>query len=523
MGSLLISLLVPLLLAFQTPVSDSSPVFDPSLVYNDQPLIKNINTIEQAPASVGITNAFRDIGIASASYKGNSLQVPDTIPPKTKVAFSGVRGKKGWYRSDVQVTLKAADNKKGSGLAKIEFRYDGSNWTTYSTPFLITAEATYVLSYRAVDNAGNTETIKTVMLNIDKTPPKVTFDTASPAPNAAGWNNTNVNVSFTASDAVSGVAKTNPGKSPIVLRSVGTSVTSAVIVSDLAGNSTSFLTPIYKIDKTPPVIKGIRTPLANSLGWSNEDVTITFNAADSLSGVDIVSEPITVTSEGRGQSVYGIAKDKAGNISSTLITGINIDKTPPAITAKQIPLPNVNGWNNSDVTVVYLASDSLSGIYRSTSSLENDDITTERKGQTASGTAFDRAGNSASVGISEINIDKTSPNISVKLIPNSLWSPNHQFVTVNALIESNDDLSGSSITLESIVSYEPDDNLSKESAQDLIQGATLGTDDREFQLRAQRSGKGNGSIYYVTYAATDGAGNRVTTTATVSVPRNQSK
>jgi serine/threonine protein kinase len=56
------------------------------------------------------------------------------------------------------------------------------------------------------------------------------------------------------------------------------------------------------------------------------------------------------------------------------------------------------------------------------------------------------------------------------------------------------------ITLVSITSNEPG------AGQD-IQGAVLGTDDRNFLLRAQRNGTGTGRVYTVRYRATDASGN----------------
>jgi hypothetical protein len=49
------------------------------------------------------------------------------------------------------------------------------------------------------------------------------------------------------------------------------------------------------------------------------------------------------------------------------------------------------------------------------------------------------------------------------------------------------------------------------------QGATIGTLDTDFMLRAERSGKGNGRIYTITYSITDAAGNQSTAIATVKV------
>jgi len=44
-----------------------------------------------------------------------------------------------------------------------------------------------------------------------------------------------------------------------------------------------------------------------------------------------------------------------------------------------------------------------------------------------------------------------------------------------------------------------------------------------FQLRAERSGGGNGRVYTITYQVTDACGNSTVSTATVTVPHDKSK
>ncbi len=56
-----------------------------------------------------------------------------------------------------------------------------------------------------------------------------------------------------------------------------------------------------------------------------------------------------------------------------------------------------------------------------------------------------------------------------------------------------------------------------------IQGAPLGTDDREFDLRAERTGGVSGRIYTITYSATDASGNTSTATTAVVVPHDLGK
>src|SRR5260370_77853 len=119
-----------------------------------------------------------------------------------------------------------------------------------------------------------------------------------------------------------------------------------------------------KIDKTPPVITGARTPAPNANGWNNTDATVTFTCSDSLSSLAPGSPPapVTVSSEGANQSVNGSCTDLAGNSASATVSGINIDKTPPVAIATASPTPNINGWNNSNVTVTVTATDALSGL-----------------------------------------------------------------------------------------------------------------------------------------------------------------
>jgi hypothetical protein len=56
-----------------------------------------------------------------------------------------------------------------------------------------------------------------------------------------------------------------------------------------------------------------------------------------------------------------------------------------------------------------------------------------------------------------------------------------------------------------------------------IQRAQLATDDREFDLRAERTGEGSSRTYTITYSATDASGKSATATTTVVVPHDLGK
>lgn len=76
--------------------------------------------------------------------------------------------------------------------------------------------------------------------------------------------------------------------------------------------------------------------------------------------------------------------------------------------------------------------------------------------------------------------------------------------------------------------YDPQPEIKLESIsanevldKDDVKGAQVGSNGRQFMLKAEREGKNKtGRIYTVTYSATDASGNKALATATVTVPNN---
>jgi RHS repeat-associated protein len=165
---------------------------------------------------------------------------------------------------------------------------------------------------------------------------------------------------------------------------------------------------IVGVDNDPPTITAIASPAPNAAGWNNSNVTVTFSCSDATSAVASCPGPQTVTTEGAKQIISGTATDAAGNSATTSIT-LNIDKTPPTITAALSPAANAAGWNNSNVTVSFTCSDSLSGVANCPALTT---VTTEGASQAVSGTATDVAGNTASTSVT-VKLDKTPPTISI--------------------------------------------------------------------------------------------------------------
>ena len=301
-----------------------------------------------------------------------------------------------WSNGNVTLTLSATDSL--SGVAATYFTVDGGSTQT-GTSVVLTAEGTHTVVFWSVDQAGNVESSHTASVKIDKTAPSITVSQA-PAANAAGWNNSDVTVTFTCGDSVSGLASCT---SPQAVTSEGAGQVIAGTAVDNAGNSASASTTL-NVDKTAPTISGV-VPAANVNGWYNAPVTVSWSCADALSGVAACSPPATLSSDGAAQSVSGTATDAADNSHTTAVNGINIDQTPPTLTATAPP--NALGWYSSGpITVHWTCTDNLSGV----TTCPADQVVTAEGFTTLAQTITDQAGNATTSAIT-IRIDKTAPTI----------------------------------------------------------------------------------------------------------------
>ena len=241
----------------------------------------------------------------------------DTDPPTTSISLSGSAGNNGWYLSDIEVTLMAADNEGGSGVLKTEYSFDNTLWGEYAEPFSVSNEGMSVLYYKSTDNEGNIETVKSETVKIDKTPPDISAN-ALPAANTVGWNNTDVEINCICSDIISGIALC-PDTQTVSSEGQGQLITSTAV--DNAGNN-SAASVTLNIDKTVPEIT-IASPL-DSEYTLNQSVTADWSAEDELSGIasssgTAASGSAVVTSAVGVHDFTVSAADNAGNSSSQTV------------------------------------------------------------------------------------------------------------------------------------------------------------------------------------------------------------
>jgi len=114
--------------------------------------------------------------------------------------------------------------------------------------------------------------------------------------------------------------------------------------------------------------------------------------------------------------------------------------------------------------------------------------------------------------------DRTPPALTVSVAPRVLWPPTHKLVPVHAAITFSDVCDGSpTLQLLDITSNEPIHTQGDGNTAPDVTDAAFGTDDRDVQVRSERSGGGDGRIYRICYRATDGSNNSSTVCDSVIV------
>jgi pimeloyl-ACP methyl ester carboxylesterase len=172
-------------------------------------------------AAPNITGSARTAIVSVGNQQVLLIQAPiasvtDTTPPVTAASIFPSPNGNGWNNTNVTVTFNSTDNEpNGSGVKQITIMLSGAqsqstvvSWNTASAT--IAAEGVTTVTYFATDNAGNQEALKTLRVQIDKTPPAIS---GLPGPGKCTlWppNHKLVQIAtVSASDALSGMASFN--------------------------------------------------------------------------------------------------------------------------------------------------------------------------------------------------------------------------------------------------------------------------------------------------------------------------
>ena len=263
---LLTTLLVPaaLLLAGSAatapppaPVASCSPGPSNCFEWHRAPVTVSWSWPGCGPTTISNDTAGTPVSCTASNVDGSTTSSVNVRKDSTPPAVSGKpeRGpdNNGWYNRSLRVEFEGDDG--ASGVA-------GCTSTTYSGP----DNGSAAVSGTCTDNAGNTGT-GSFVVKYDATPPSVE---AKPdrEPNANGWYNRAVTVTFVGADPTSGVDSCTP---PVQYK--GPDAEGAQLsgtCQDKAANTSSPVSVSVRYDTKPPTLGRVKAEISGggiALSW----------------------------------------------------------------------------------------------------------------------------------------------------------------------------------------------------------------------------------------------------------------
>ena len=289
--------------------------------------------------------------------------------------------------------------------------------------------------------------------------PTITWDNPTPAKNVYGWNNTPVQLFFTAVAHPSGEAFATPG-SPLQFNSEGNNQTQQVTVIDQLGQSATLTSPVVKIDLTNPVttnsVSGTSAP-GNS-AWYQNSAQVTLTKTDNLSGVRGTSytidggttqnyvAPLTIQTDG-SHTVNFWSFDYAGNNETQQSIVVNVDVNAPST-----QISTGSGFYASPAQVSLTATDSGSGVANTFYRIDSGATQTYSAPFMVSGDSnrqivywsVDNAGHTESQHFFTLKLDGSAPSTGISLVGTS--SNGWRITPVQVTLSPSDTRSGVAAT-----------------------------------------------------------------------------
>jgi hypothetical protein len=342
-----------------------------------------------------------------------------TAPINVVLSFGRPFDNADWYNH--AVLISAAGEDATSGIASCQS-------SSYGGPDSATASATR----SCTDNAGNSAS-GSVGFKYDATGPTAALAVTAGDAGDNGWYTSDVTVSTSGADAVSGATCT--GDQQQTAETAGQAFNGSC--TNGAGLTTNAAALTVKLDKTGPSATLSASGTLGDNGWYTSNVTISTNGSDSISPPVTCSANQQQTSDTTGADFNGSCKNNAGLITNATTLTVKRDATAPTIT-NQGPSPGSpngnNSWYVTAVSNAFKASDSTSGLsgacaaafplsagdhVKNVSSLAQEGLSVKVQ----SGTCADGAGNVASsIDSASFKIDLTNPVVTCPAVPTFLSS-----------------------------------------------------------------------------------------------------
>ena len=428
-----------------------------------------------------------------------------------------------------------------TGTVEVTFIAPDGTETTAELPAgnsLTLETETFTVSAPASNSKSVVIVVNDVPITLAPGAPPVSIDVTAPTVStpeditaeATSADGAAVSYEVTAEDAVgvtSGPSCTRDSGSTFAIETTTVTCTA----SDAAGNVGTASFDITVVDTTPPVLSvpDSFTIEGNTINGANVDLPAS-------TAVDIVDpDPVVDCTERSGffplgdNTVTCDATDGSNNTSaSQSYTVTVVDTTPPVLTVPAsitLECNTIGGVDSIDPRIqAFLNGASASDIVDPNPSVTNDFIPglcAAGVTKTVSFTATDGSNNSSNDSANITVEDTTAPDIhSVTASPDTLGPPNHKMRSVTVSVDvsdiCDDDVTCEITTVGSNELVDANGSGNTEIDWEITGALTL-------DLRAERSGNGDGRVYTITVVCTDDFGNTTTDTVTVTVPHDQGK
>jgi large repetitive protein len=323
----------------------------------------------------------------------------DATAPQALASANRAPDANGWFNRAVTISFaQAPGDVSGAGTCSAAVTYGGPDAASASR------------SGTCTDGAGNQSAAAAYGFKYDATPP-VAIASAARAPDANGWFNRPVAISFTqAAGDLSGADTCSPqvtygGPDAVSIARSGT-------CTDQAGNRSAAASFAFKYDATAPTASATLARPADANGWHNHPVALEVTGTDALSGIAACGGEPYAGPDGRDRVVSGTCTDAAGNVSAPATQEVDYDATGPVADAVLARPPDVDGWYNRAVDVSVSGTDATSGLASCVGATYSGP---DGPARTAPGACTDLAGNTSAPAAVSLNYDATPPVASVAL------------------------------------------------------------------------------------------------------------
>ena len=365
----------------------------------------------------------------------------DNSAPSTTLLFGTpyyFDGTYHWISSSTQITLNANDI--GSGINKTYYYINTPPEIEYTTPFTVSEEGTYIIYYYSIDNLGNIEETKSMIVKVDNTSPNTTLGFSLPYyyDGTKEWITSSTSISLSATDSGAGLNKTfyYIDNLPAIEYTAPFTISSGMHTIyyysiDKLGNIETAKSTVVYVDNMAPITNYSLIGTLGDAGWYKSNVIVNLTSSDDGSGVNKTyykigagnwseyTTPFTISEEGQ-TTIYYYSIDKLGNVEANKSITIKIDKTAPTA-IHSIVGTLVEGKYTTDVTISFTASDATSGVkeirykvdgtnYVISGSYGSYAVSSEGS-HTVEYYAVDNAGNACSTATISFTIQKNKPPV----------------------------------------------------------------------------------------------------------------